>query len=135
MRTIKRIIIHCSETKALKEIRIEDIKRLDEERGFNGANYHYVIYTDGSIHKDVDEGNVAMHCLGFNDASIGVCYVGGVNNWGENVDTRTEKQKEALITLIRKLKTKYPRAKVYGHSDFSHFKCPCFNAKLEYKNV
>ena len=44
----------------------------------------------------------------------------------------TDAQKAALLALVRKLKKKYPKAKVYGHCDFAAKACPCFNARLAY---
>ena len=50
-------------------------------------------------------------------------------------DTRTPAQKQALIKLLKELKAKYPKAKIYEHSDFANKNCPCFDAKREYKNL
>jgi hypothetical protein len=51
-------------------------------------------------------------------------------------DTRTLRQKAALLNLLGDLKKIYPNAKIYGHHDFEPKKdCPCFDAKSEYKNI
>jgi len=52
-------------------------------------------------------------------------------------DTRTPAQKEALIKLLKELKTLYPQAEILGHRDFPDVAkaCPCFNAKDEYKTL
>jgi N-acetylmuramoyl-L-alanine amidase len=94
-----------------------------------------VIYLDGSIHQGRAEDEIGAHCLGKNATSIGICYIGGLNAYGKPKDTRTDKQKAALLTLLKKLKQKYPKAKVYGHRDFAKRDCPCFDVKEEYKDL
>lgn len=135
MRTINKIIVHCTDTPEGRHVSIEDITQWHKEKGYRTIGYHYVVYLDGSVHAGrlVDE--IGAHCKGHNADSIGVCYVGGRNKEGDYSDTRTEAQKEALLSLIKKLLTKYPNAKVYGHKDFAARACPCFDAKTEYENV
>lgn len=135
MRTIKQIIIHCSDTKEGDHFTKADIDRWHKEKGYSCIGYHYVIYLDGSIHKGRTEDEIGAHCLGKNSTSIGICYIGGKNADGEPKDTRTDKQKAALLNLLKKLKQKYPKAKVYGHRDFAKKDCPCFDAKAEYKEL
>ena len=78
-----------------------------------------------------------------------VVYVGGLDCKGKAKDTRTEKQKAALLALLVDLRKLYPEARISGHRDFSPDlngngiiepkewikECPCFDAKLEYINV
>ena len=99
---------------------------------------------DDSATLSVPEGYVAYHCGANyyyhpecrNSNSIGVCYVGGVDKKIQPKDTRTEKQKYALVALLNDLRKLYPKAKIYGHHDFNKGKsCPCFDAKNEYKNI
>lgn len=135
MRTIKQIIVHCSATKEGDHFTKADIDRWHKEQGYSCIGYHYVIYLDGSIHQGRAEDEIGAHCLGKNATSIGICYIGGLNAYGEPKDTRTDKQKAALLTLLKKLKQKYPKAKVYGHRDFAKKDCPCFDAKEEYKDL
>ena len=67
----------------------------------------------------------------------------------EGIDTRTEKQKEGLIRILRRLRARYPSAKIMGHRDISEDKnhngkidpweriknCPCFDAIPEYSFI
>jgi N-acetyl-anhydromuramyl-L-alanine amidase AmpD len=86
---------------------------------------------------------VGAHCSkgGHNQHSICICYVGGVDNLPgvpaakqKAMDTRTEAQKAALLSLLIDLKKLYPNAKIYGHHDFDKSKdCPSFDARTEYK--
>ena len=82
------------------------------------------------------ESEIGAHCLGHNQNSIGVCYVGGLAADGRTPeDTRTAAQKEALLALLKKLRAKYPKASIHGHRDFAAKACPSFDATTEYKNI
>jgi N-acetylmuramoyl-L-alanine amidase len=135
MRTINKIIVHCTDTPEGRRVSVKDITQWHKEKGYYTIGYHYVVYLDGSVHAGRFVGEIGAHCKGHNVDSIGVCYVGGRDKKGDYSDTRTEAQKEALRSLIKKLLTKYPNAKVYGHRDFAARACPCFDAKTEYENV
>ena len=85
MRTINKIIIHCTATPEGRDVTVTEIDRWHRQRGFSGIGYHYVIYRDGSVHKGRNEDSIGAHCTGQNANSIGVCYVGGmdINNKAE----------------------------------------------------
>lgn len=134
-RTINEIIIHCSATKEGKDYTVQDIKRWHLDRGFSDIGYHYVIYRDGSIHTGRDINVGGAHCTNHNAKSIGICYIGGLDSLGKPKDTRTEKQKEALLTLLKQLRKLYPKATIHGHYEFANKACPCFNPKKEYCNI
>lgn len=135
-RNIKEIIIHCSATPEGKDFTTAQIKQWHLARGFSDIGYHYVIYRDGSIHTGRDESVSGAHCTGHNTISIGVCYIGGVASDGKTPkDTRTEAQKKTLITLLRTLKARYPKATIHGHREFANKACPSFDAKKEYANI
>ena len=136
MRKINQIIIHCSDTIEGKNFTVDDIRRWHKARGWTDIGYHYVVYLDGSIHKGRNEEVVGAHCEGHNAHSIGVCYIGGKEaGTFKAKDTRTKAQKEALIRLLMKLVCKYPDAEIVGHRDLANRKCPCFDAKNEYRNI
>lgn len=133
---VDKIIVHCSATQEGKDFTVKDIDRWHRERGFDEIGYHYVIYRDGSVHEGRDVNKVGAHCTGHNVGSIGVCYVGGLAKDGKTAkDTRTDKQKAALWTLLRELVCLYPEAEIYGHRDFARKACPCFDARGEYKGL
>lgn len=136
MRNINKIIVHCSATPEGRVVTAKDIDEWHKQRGFTKIGYHYVIYLDGTIHLGRKEEEIGAHCLGYNASSIGVCYIGGLAKDGKTPkDTRTPEQKAALLTLLKKLKAKYPRMAIYGHRDFAAKDCPCFNARVEYKDL
>lgn len=150
MRTINKIIIHCSATPEGKDYTVEDIDRDHRKRGFAKIGYHYVIYRDGTIHQGRKESEVGAHARGYNANSIGVCYIGGLARDGKTTkDTRTQAQRDALVRLLRELVIRYPDAEILGHRDLSPDKngdgivspneyikgCPSFDAKKEYRVI
>ena len=135
-RKITEIIVHCSATTEGKDITVADITRWHKQRGFRTIGYHYVVYRDGSVHLGRPEGEIGAHCTGHNAVSIGVCYIGGLAADGKTAkDTRTKEQREALTMLLRRLRAKYPNAKIYGHRDFAAKACPSFDARKEYASL
>lgn len=136
MRNIKEIIVHCSATPEGKDFTVKDIDGWHKQRGFRKIGYHYVVYRDGSYHRGRQDSEIGAHCTGHNAYSIGVCYIGGVAKDGRTPkDTRTEAQKTALVKLLKELKARYPKAKIYPHYKFAAKACPSFNAEEEYKNL
>ena len=136
MRTINEIILHCTATPEGKDYTVEDITRWHKDRGFKTIGYHYVVYRDGSVHEGRPLAEVGAHCKGHNAHSIGVCYVGGLTADGRKAkDTRTLEQKEALVLLLVRLKTKFPLAEIHGHRDFAAKECPSFDATREYVGI
>lgn len=135
-RNIKEIIVHCSATPEGKDFTVDDIRKWHKARGFSDVGYHYIVYRDGSVHDGRSVHLVGAHCTNHNSNSIGVCYIGGVATDGKTPkDTRTPQQKEALLTLLKQLKSLYPQAKIYGHRNFSNKACPSFAASKEYQNI
>lgn len=133
MREITEIIIHCSATLPGQKVTAEDIDKWHKMRGWRKIGYHYVIRENGYLERGRDEWEIGAHCKGHNRHSIGVCYVGGLDKDGKPADTRTKAQKLALLNLLRELKRKYPKAKIYGHRDFAARDCPCFDARKKYE--
>lgn len=133
MRKIDKIILHCSATKEGRHFTTEDINQWHKARGFAKIGYHHVVYLDGSVNKGREESLIGAHCLGHNATSIGVCYIGGLDEKGNPKDTRTNEQRTALISLVDNLKSKYPDATVHGHNEFAAKACPCFDVKKEYR--
>jgi N-acetylmuramoyl-L-alanine amidase len=135
MRTIKEIIIHCTATPDGREVTAKDVTLWHRQRGFKTIGYHYLIRLDGTIEVGRNEDDIGAHCLGHNRYSIGIAYVGGIGADGKAQDTRTDKQRQSLITILKDLKNRYPGVAIYGHRDFANKDCPCFNATKEYINI
>ena len=148
-RTITDIVVHCTATRAWQDFDADDIRRMHKAQGWADIGYHYLVKLDGTIQAGRDVDIIGAHVSGHNANSIGVVYVGGLDNQGKAKDTRTENQKCALLNLMMDLRRLYPKAKISGHRDFSPDKngdgtitpdeyikaCPCFDAITEYHRV
>lgn len=144
-RYINELIIHCSATPEGCDYTVEDIRKWHKSSGWSDIGYHYVVYRNGTVVNGRDVDLVGAHCAkgGHNQHSIGICYIGGVENkpgipvhLQKPKDTRTEAQKMALLSLLIDLKKLYPSATIWGHHDFDKGKdCPSFDARAEYKNL
>jgi N-acetylmuramoyl-L-alanine amidase len=136
MRTINKIIIHCTATVEGRAVTVKEVAAWHRARGFSGIGYHYLIGLNGEIMTGRNIELAGAHCEGQNAHSIGVCYAGGLVADGKTPkDTRTLKQRHALTSLLKDLKAKYQGATIHGHQEFANKACPCFDAKNEYKNI
>ena len=140
MRKINEIILHCSATPEGRDYTVDDIRKWHLQRGFKDCGYHFVIYRDGSIHKGRPLEMTGAHCVKHNGNSIGICYIGGMDEKNKNPkDTRTVEQKIALFKLIYEL-CKFCNLSiqdVHAHYEFANKACPSFNIeefRKEYKN-
>lgn len=135
MRPVTEIIIHCTGTEPSDNTTVESVRKYHKERnGWKDIGYHYLIYTDGSIHVGRPIDQVGAHCKDHNTGSIGICYVGGKNTKGELVDTRNLAQVAAIRSLVKSLKVVFPTIKkVSGHYMYDKTKkCPCFDVINEF---
>lgn len=133
MRTINKIIIHCSDSEWGNAVTIDQWHRA---RKFSLIGYHYIIlndsptsdsktyWTDGVVETGRSIERVGAHCKGENEDSIGICLIGR-----EHFST---KQWASLDRLLEILKVEYNLNDndIYGHNDFDNKKtCPNFNVK------
>lgn len=153
-RRIDYIAVHCTATPEGQAMTVEDIRRIHKANGWSDIGYHYVIDLKGCVHIGRDVHLSGAHVSGYNPYSIGVVYVGGLENKPgvpynklKPKDTRTDAQKAALLALLVDLRKLYPKAKIQGHRDFSKDlngngiiepqewikDCPSFDAKSEYR--
>ena len=150
---IDAIVIHCTASRAGQDLRASDIDKQHKERGFACIGYNYVIDLDGTIEEGRKLDRDGAHCntaglsgKSYNKHSIGIVYVGGLDENGEPADTRTPEQKQSLVTLVYRLMDEYPIKEVIGHRDASPDKnengtieknewiklCPCFDVRSEF---
>lgn len=153
-RRIDYIVVHCTATPEGRDMTVEQIRSQHKAQGWSDIGYHYVVYRDGTVHEGRDVDISGAHVSGYNAHSIGVVYVGGLENRPgvpyaqlKAKDTRTEQQKASLLALLMDLRKLYPDAVIQGHRDFSPDlnhngiiepkewikACPSFDAKTEYK--
>ena len=135
MREIKYIVIHCTATQpnTKKEAILNYWKNTLK---WKTVGYHRLIDANGVVHELAKYEQVTNGVKGYNSQSIHFSYIGGIDEAGRPKDTRTIKQKESLLYLIKQAKKQFPNAIVQGHRDFGVNKaCPSFDAKSEYKDI
>ena len=98
--SVRFIVIHCSATRCDRDYTVEQLLRNHKARGFRTIGYHF-----------------------------GICYEGGLDEYGNPADTRTPIQKAALLELLYKLYKLFPQALIVGHGELPGIKkdCPCFS--------
>ena len=152
---VDAIVIHCSATRSGQDVRAADIDKWHKERGFKMIGYHYVIDLDGTVETGRPLTMAGAHCntagtsgRSYNQHSIGICYVGGLDKNGNPADTRTDAQKLAIAKLVYdELLPAFPNVTdILGHRDASPDKngdgvisknewikeCPCFSVRSEF---
>jgi N-acetylmuramoyl-L-alanine amidase len=135
MRKIDYIVIHCTATQpnTKKESILSYWKNTLK---WKSVGYHRLIDANGVIHELAKYEKITNGVKGFNSESIHFSYIGGIDESGRPKDTRTLKQKESLLYLVKQAKKQFPNAIVQGHRDFGANKaCPSFDAKNEYKAI
>jgi N-acetylmuramoyl-L-alanine amidase len=136
MREIKYIVIHCtaSQPNATKQSILSYWKDVLK---WKSVGYHRLIDANGIIYELAKYENPTNGVKGYNSNSIHFSYIGGIDAKGKPKDTRTQKQKDSLLELIKQAKKQFPNAIIQGHKDFPNVKkaCPSFEAKQEYKNI
>lgn len=127
------IVVHCSATGENQDIGAADIDKWHRAKGWQCIGYHYVIRRDGTVEQGRERDVIGAHVEGWNEVSVGICMVGGVDahdiNKAEN--NFTPAQFESLHKLLLELQSVYPNAKIQGHRDFPDVKkaCPSFDVK------
>ena len=142
-RRIDEIIVHCTATPEGRDLTVEQIRQDHiKNNHWSDIGYHYVVYLDGTVHEGRNVDVSGAHAANHNANSIGVVYVGGVENRPgvpyaqlKPKDTRTEQQKASLLALLMDLRKLYPTARIIGHRDVSSKACPSFEAKFAYRNI
>lgn len=148
MRTITRIFIHCTAS-SQATTSVASLLAEFKRKGWSKPGYHYVVFPSGVTKQLLSESQVANGVKGYNQHSIHVAYVGGVDGRLRPIDNRTGAQKATLLRILRGLRKSYPNAQILGHRDISpdtnhngkvdpweRIKdCPCFDAMVEYKDI
>lgn len=152
MRSITRLILHCSASLAGIDLTGRDILRMHTNpvsqggRGWHNPGYHYVVRLDGTIDQILPESRIANGVKGYNADSIHICYVGGLlkKDKGEGksekslpaklepANTMTSQQRSSIVHLLHDLRIRYPTATLHGHNEFAAKACPCFDVRSEF---
>lgn len=134
---VKYIVVHCAATPPSMDIGAKEIDRWHRERGYFRIGYHSVIRRDGMIEPGRRWDEIGAHAYGFNNKSVAVCLVGGVNDRGKPENNFTDKQWIALEAWVKMATLTYPNAVVVGHRDLPNVKkdCPSFDVKTWYEGI
>lgn len=132
MRKLDLIVIHCSATKPSQNIGVDEIRDWHiKGNGWSDIGYHNVIRREGVIEEGRPISVPGAHAKGYNDHSIGICLVGGLNDAGKPEANFTFRQYLELKFLVYSYKEKYNIQTVLGHRDLPDVSkdCPCFDVK------
>ncbi len=153
MQKLEFLVLHCTATPKGRMVTKEDIIRWHTSpvseggRGWKQVGYSDMIYLDGTLvnlvpHNEdayVDSWEITNGASGINSRSRHVVYAGGMDeNNKKPEDTRTEKQKEAMATLVKHFIEMHPTIKVLGHyqaPDTGGKACPSFDVPIWLRSI
>ncbi len=98
-----------------------------KQQGWLDVGYHYIIKRDGTCEQGRPENVVGSHVKDWNDRSVGVCLVGGIDDKGKFAANFTPAQMSTLRGLLGELKVAYPNADIKAHHDVAPKACPSFD--------
>lgn len=136
MRRIDHIVLHCTATPQTTTVKsIQNYWK--KELGWKSPGYHFIILPDGTIIELLPIEQVSNGVAGHNAHGINISYIGGVDEKGRAIDNRTDAQKAAQISLLRKHHAMFPEAVICGHRDFPNVakSCPSFDVAIWLKEI
>ncbi len=137
MRDLNRIILHCSATKEGQDFSAATIRGWHVNgRGWSDIGYHWVIRLDGSIELGRPLERSGAHTKGHNKDSVGVCYIGGLDEDSKPKDTMNPEQEKAWRMIVLSLRTLYGNhMTIHGHNEFANKACPSFTVKEKFADM
>ena len=124
MQEVEGIVLHNSGVTVLQSV--ETIHNYHKNKGWAGIGYQYYVRKDGSVYRGRPENMAGAHCPSVNSTSIGICAEGNFNE--ENM---SEVQKQAIIELVKDIKSRYNIKWIKGHREILATSCPGANFPLE----
>ena len=129
MKKVEGIALHHSGVAVSQSVEV--IHNYHKSKGWAGIGYHYYVRKDGSVYRGRPENMAGAHCPGVNSISIGICAEGNFNE-----ETMSDVQKQAIIELVKDIKSRYDIKWIKGHREIISTDCPGTNFPLEeIKNV
>lgn len=135
MRTINRVILHCTATPPSMDIGVKQVDEWHKAKGWDGCGYHFVIRLNGEIEYGRPIDKFGAHVKGHNSDSIGVAYVGGVNEEHDPEDTMYDCQETSFVDLYISLCTVLGPLSLHGHNEFANKACPSFRVKDKFPDL
>ena len=129
---VKYLVIHCSATRSNQDYTATQLRRDHLARGFRKIGYHFYSRRNGEMTQHRMLMEVGAHARPYNHCSIGICYEGVLYENGVPCDTRTKRQTERRVDLLKNLHALFPNARIVGHRDLpgtTPKDCPCLNAQ------
>jgi len=129
MKEYNTIVLHCSATPPSMDIGKIVIDKWHRARGWSQIGYHYVIRRCGKIEQARPVYIHGAHTKGHNRNTIGVCYIGGVDENNKPENNITGEQKQSFKRLTEALRLTFGTLNIKGHRDFKGVKksCPSFD--------
>ena len=129
MKTLKKIIIHCSATPNFNHFDAFDIDEWHKKRGWKGCGYHKVFLLNGEVQDHANSpcrkpDQQGAHTGGLNENSWGWCLIGTDSFDAAQIDQLYEHLIEACI--FHNLSEK----DVFGHNEFANKRCPGFDIRI-----
>lgn len=125
----KYIFVHCSATRPSQDVGVREIRQWHKEQGWLDVGYHFVIKRDGTIETGRSLEAVGSHVKGYNEVSVGICLVGGIDDQGKPDANFTVAQMESLKAVLKEVGETYPEATVMAHHDVAPKACPSFHVR------
>ena len=129
----RRVILHYTATPVGRDVSVDEVRRWHQDRGWSDIGYHYLVDAGGEIRRGRPLRFVGAHAKGANYDSIGIAYVGGLDENGD--DTMTACQADAIRQLLHALRVIYGDLSFHGHREFKNTMCPGFDVRDRFKDV
>jgi len=128
---IEYLAVHAAATPPSMDIGVREIRKWHMDKGWSDIGYHVVIRRNGEVEYGRNFSTPGAHVKGFNNKSLGVCLVGGVDSNMEAEDNFTDEQFDSLDRVLTALQGLFPDAIIQGHRDFPNVAkaCPSFDVK------
>jgi len=102
-RKITSIAIHCSFSPQNRGDTVHTIDNWHSDRWGSGIGYHYVVDEQGRIFKGRWLDYPGAHVKGWNDNSIGICRIGGMDDARNSTLDTTPSQYKSIQKLVKLL--------------------------------
>ena len=112
---------------------VETIRKWHKANGWSDCGYHYVIHRDGTIEIGRPVSRIGAHTKKHNEDSVGIAYVGGVDNDKKPEDNMTMMQEVSFLLLVRSLRVTFGSMTIHGHNEFAKKACPSFIVRDKFK--